>query len=270
MPSQKPDCLDGRVAVITGSTRGIGRVIAELFGRAGARVVVSSSRPGAAEATAADLCAQGLQCAGFGCDVSDQQQVQRLFEQTLATWGDVDIWVNNAGISGPFGYTLDVPTATWERVIRTNLLGCYYGCTVVLPHFLKRRYGKMINVSGGGAHRAQPCLSAYSSSKAAVVRFSDALAREYRNYRCISINVLEPGLVATDMITQAESIGPAQSRLQALPRVIRLFGTTAEEAAHLALHMASSKTDGVSGKLFTVMPRHRAIWRLLQTAVHLR
>lgn len=268
--SPHPVSLTGRVAVITGSTRGIGRAIAETFGHAGARVVLSSSRAEAVAQVTSELTSQGLQCIGVPCNVAEYEQVQHLYQQTLDTWGEVDIWVNNAGIAGPFAATLDVPRATWERVMHINILGCYYGFITVLPHMLERGYGKIVTVSGGGANRAQPFLSAYSSSKAAVVRLSDGLAREYRKQRGISINVLEPGLIATEMITDIESIGAAREVLNTFPRILRMFGTTVEETAALALRMVSSETDGMSGKVFSVMPKQRALWRVLQTVLHIR
>lgn len=262
--------LVGRTAVITGSTRGIGRAIAECFGCAGANVVLSSSQATAVSEAVATLTARGLRCSGLACDVSERKQVEQLLAHAVATWGGVDIWVNNAGRAGLFGATLDVPAHVWEQVIHVNLFGCYYGCMSVLPHMIERRYGKIVNVSGGGAHRAQRFLSAYSSSKAAIVRFTDALAREYTHLRYLSINVLEPGLVPTDMIMQHEGIGDARHALNAMPRVIRWFGTTAEETATLALRMVSHETDGVSGKTFSVMPRHRIFWRLFQGMTHMR
>lgn len=265
--SKQPIVLANRVAVITGGTRGIGRAIAAALGQAGAQVVISSSHAEAVERAATELRAQGVQCIGIPCDVSDLVQVQALLKQVLTTWSKVDIWVNNAGISGPFGYTLDVSPDVWERVLRVNLMGCYYGCITVLPHMLERRYGKIINLSGGGAQRAQRFLSAYSSSKAAIVRLSDALAREYKEQRFLSINVLEPGLVATDMLKQPEVVGAAGGALTSLPYVLRVMGTTAEEAAQLALRMASDETDGISGKIFSVMPRHRAIWRMARAKI---
>lgn len=263
----QPISLSGRVAVITGSTRGIGRAIAEAFGRAGARVVISSSRADAVAQASTELQRQGIQCIGVPCNVADQSQVKKLLQRTLAEWGVVDIWVNNAGISGPFGYALDVPPDAWAQVLQVNLMGCYYGCMAVLPQMIERRYGKIINLSGGGARRAQRFLSAYSTSKAAISRLSDALARDYQDHPYLSINVLEPGIVATDMLNYAETVGPAAEALKALPRVMRIFGTSAEECAQLALRMASSATDGVSGKTFSVMPRHRALWRIAQAAL---
>lgn len=258
--------LSGRVAVVTGSTRGIGRAIAEAYGRAGASVIVSSSRPEAVERAVAELRAQKLTCAGAACDVSRRDQVEGLLQAALAAFGQVDIWVNNAAISGPFAYTLDVPPAEWERVIQVNLLGSYYGSTVALAHMIGRRYGKLINVTGGGYKRAQRGLSAYSASKAGIVRLSEGLARDYAAQRFLSINVLAPGIVPTDMTSDWQTYGQAAEALRAFPRVKKIFGTTAEETAALALHMASPATDGVSGRVFEVMPRRRALWRLATAA----
>lgn len=265
--ARRPIALEGRVAVITGSTRGIGRAIAEAYGRAGARVVVSSSRHDAVERTVRELRAQGVTCSGLACDVSDRAQVEALAHHAVEGHGRIDIWVNNAAISGPFAYTVEVPPGEWERVIRVNLFGCLYGCAAAVPHMRARRYGKVINVTGGGFKRAQRFLSAYSASKAGIVRLTEGLAREHADQKALSFNVLAPGIVPTDMTSSWESIGEATEALKAFPRVMKIFGTTAEETAALALHMASPATDGVSGKVFEIMPRHRAIWRLAQAAV---
>lgn len=263
-----PISLTGRVAVITGSTRGIGRAIAARFAAAGARVVVSSSRPAAVAATVAELRAQGYgHVTGQAADVSDRDQVQALLQHALQAHGQVDVWVNNAAISGPFAATLDISPAEWERVIRVNLLGCYYGCTAVLPHMIERRYGKLINLTGGGFKRAQRYLSAYSASKAAIVRLTEGLAREHADQPFLAINVLAPGIVPTDMTNDWVTYGRAAAALRAFPRVKRIFGTTAEETAELALRMAGPATNGVAGRVYEVMPRRRALWRLAQAAV---
>lgn len=265
--AKPPISLKGQVAVITGSTRGIGRAIAERFGAAGARVVVSSSRAEAVEATVAALRARGVEAAGQACDVSERAQVEALLAHALASFQQVDIWVNNAAISGPFAYTVEVPPEEWERVIQVNLLGTYYGCAAVLPHMIGRGHGKLINVTGGGYKRAQRFLSAYSASKAGVVRLTEGLAREHAETKGLAINVLAPGIVPTDMTSDWVTIGTAAEAMKAFPRIKRIFGTTAEETAELALQMASPATDGVAGKVFEVMPRHRALWRMARTAV---
>lgn len=265
--ARRPVTLKGRVAVITGSTRGIGRALAEAYGCAGARVVVSSSRPDAVERTVGELRARGIVCSGRTCDVSDRAQVEALARHARDTHGQIDIWVNNAAISGPFAYTIEVPPGEWERVIEVNLFGCLYGCSAAIPHMVERGYGKVINVTGGGFKRAQRFLSAYSASKAGIVRLTEGLAREHAGQKYLSFNVLAPGIVPTDMTNSWQSIGAASDALKAFPRIMRIFGTTTEETADLALHMASPATDGVSGKVFEIMPRHRAMWRLAQAAV---
>ena len=260
--------LDGRVAVVTGSTRGIGRAIVERLGRAGAKVVVSSSRAEAVAQAAAELSAQGIAAIGVACNVSERAQVEQLRDAAIAKWGKVDIWINNAGISGPFALTLDVPPETWEQVIRINLMGTYYGSAAILPHMIANRYGKLINLSGGGAKRAQRFLSAYSTTKAAIVRFTEGLARDYADQRFLAINVLTPTIVPTDMtdLMTDKAIGKTASEaLKQFPRVQKIFGAPASETAEIALRMASSATDGVSGKVFEQMPRHRAIWRLAKS-----
>lgn len=259
--------LAGKTAVITGSTRGIGRAIAELYGRAGARVVVSSSRPDAVARAADELRAQGIACEGAPCDVADLAQVRALMGRALEAFGQVDVWVNNAAVSGPFGQTLEVPPEEWRRVIEVNVLGCYHGCVAALPHMIERRGGKIINLSGGGAKRAQRFLNAYSTSKAAIVRLTEGFARDYKDHPYLSFNVLAPGMVPTDMLNNFQTVGAGAEAIKALPKVMRIFGTSAEETAEVALRMASSATDGVSGKVFELMPRRRALWRLATAAL---
>ncbi|NTV64554.1 MAG: SDR family oxidoreductase [Oscillochloris sp.] len=259
--------LSGKVAVITGSTRGIGRAVAERYGRAGARVIVSSQDAEAVTQTVLDLRAKGVVCEGIMCDISDLSQVHELVRRAVNAFGQIDIWVNNAGVAGVFGPVLDIAPEEWRRVIEVNLLGTYNCCISVLPHMIERRSGKIINFSGGGAQRAQRYLSAYSTSKAAIVRMNEAFVRDYSTYPGISFNVLTPGMVPTDMMNSMRTVGAGVEAIQDLPRIMRIFSTTTEETAELALRMASSETDGVSGKIFEVMPRRRFLWRLAAAAV---
>jgi NAD(P)-dependent dehydrogenase (short-subunit alcohol dehydrogenase family) len=251
-------------AVVTGGSRGIGRAIAEALARAGAQVIISSvNTSNLAEAERA-LQAAGLNVSGICCDVSHRTEVEALAAAAAERMGRIDLWVNNAGISGPFGYALDVPPEAWEQVIRVNLLGTYYGCRAALPYMIGQRNGQIINLSGGGAKRAQRFLSAYSTSKAAIVRLTEAFARDYQDHPYLRFNVLTPGMVPTDMINHFETVGPGGEAIKQLPRVLRIFGTTAEETAALALRIVC---EGKNGQVFEVMPRHRAIWRLLKAAV---
>lgn len=259
--------LVGRVAVITGSTRGIGRAIAERYGRVGARVVISSTRPDAVSQTVAELESAGIACIGVPCDVSDLEQVQALCRRAIDAFGQVDIWVNNAGISGTFARTGDISPDVWRRVIDVNLVGCYHGCISVLPHMLSRRSGKIINVTGGGFKRSQRFLSAYSASKAGVVRLTEGLARDYVDHPGISFNVLAPGIVPTDMTNHWDAVGPAVDVLKDFPRIMRIFGTSVDETAEMALRMLASSNEKANGKTFEVLPRRRVLWRLATAAL---
>ncbi|WP_238613330.1 SDR family NAD(P)-dependent oxidoreductase [Candidatus Oscillochloris fontis] len=259
--------LAGKVAVITGSTRGIGRAIAERYGQAGARVVISSSKPEAVNQALLEMRAQGIVCEGMTCDVSDLVQVQALAQRAISVFGQIDMWVNNAGISGPFGPILDVPPEEWRRVIEVNVLGTYHGCISVLPHMIERREGKIINVSGGGTKQAQRFLGAYSTSKAAIVRLTDAFIRDYRDHPYVSFTILVPGMVPTDMINQIPLVGAGHEASKDLPRIMRIFGSSTAETADLAMRAVSHETDGVSGKVYEIMTRRRVVWNLVSAFV---
>ncbi len=262
--AKKRISLAGKVVVITGSTRGIGRAIAERYGRAGARIVISSSKPEAVDQTLREMRSQGIVCEGWACDVTDLAQVQALAQSAINAFGQIDIWVNNAGISGPFGPILDVPPEEWRRVIEVNVLGTYHGCISVLPHMIERRAGKIINVSGGGTKRAQRFLGAYSTSKAAIVRLTDAFIRDYREHPYVSFTILVPGMVPTDMINQIPLVGAGHEAAKGLPRIMRIFGSTTTETADLAMRAVSHETDGVSGRVYEIMTRRRIVANLLR------
>jgi NAD(P)-dependent dehydrogenase (short-subunit alcohol dehydrogenase family) len=128
--------LEGKVAVITGASRGLGKAIATLFARQGAMVVLSARSKIDIEQNAADMRAEGLEASAIVCDVSDPQQVDSLARFTIQKYGDFDIWVNNAGSAGPYGATLDLSPDQFLSVLRTNMFGVYYGSQIAMRHFL--------------------------------------------------------------------------------------------------------------------------------------
>ena len=157
--------LTGNVIVITGSTRGLGLAIAQACSQAGAAVVVSSRHAAAVAATVDAICAAGGQATGAACDVGNLSQVVALRDLALTRFGRLDAWVNNAGISGVYGPTLDVPVSAFENIFRTNILGTYYGSIVALQHFVDQRRGKLINMLGAGDRGVRPLQNAYGTSK---------------------------------------------------------------------------------------------------------
>jgi glucose 1-dehydrogenase len=262
--------LKDRVAVVTGSTRGLGRAIVEAYAREGARVVVSSRAPSAVAEVTRDLQERGWPATGMACDVADPAQVEALAAHAVERFGQIDVWVNNAGASAPWARTLDVPREAYEQVVRTNILGGYYGSATALRHMLPRGAGKLINLIGMGARGPAPFANAYGPSKAWVLNFTLGLAREYRDSG-VGIFVFGPGMVRTEMLTQIRVIGAEARRpLRLLPLALRLLAVPPEEAAARAVRIASAATDGQTGKVYGSprLPRlarglTREAWRLL-------
>jgi NAD(P)-dependent dehydrogenase (short-subunit alcohol dehydrogenase family) len=201
--------LAGRVAIVTGGTRGLGLEIARAYEDAGAEVLAT----------------------GRDADVTDPAACAALVERA----GPVTVLVNNAGMLGPAGRVEDNDWEQWVETLRVNLLGTVSMCRAVLPGMRERGYGKILNLSGGGATAPRPNFSAYAASKAAVVRFTETLAGEVAG---IDVNAIAPGALPTRMLDEVlasglETVEPAGF----------------ERATALAVFLASAASDGISGRL---------------------
>jgi glucose 1-dehydrogenase len=239
--------LKGKVAVITGASRGFGRAVAELFAREGASVILSARSQKDIEEIAAQLRREGHEAVAFVCDVSDPAQLEALAHFALQTCGHFDIWVNNAGVAGPYGATFDLRPEQFLRVFQTNMQGVYHGSRLAMRHFLPRRSGKLINVLGAGSRKPAPNQNAYGSTKAWIRIFTMALAKEYRNSG-VGVFALQPGLMETDLLTEVVTFEEHAERLRrVMPMVIRSGGRQPEVAARKALWLASPATDGKTG-----------------------
>ena len=185
--------LDGKVAVVTGGNRGIGRGIVEALAGEGATVALTARERPRAEAAARDV---GNRALGFGCDVRDPEQVARLFRDLTAAAGGVDILVNNAGI-GIFKPVEELGLDDWRATIDTNLSGVFYCCREAIPLMKKRGGGYIFNVSSLAGKNPFANGAAYNASKFALNGFSEALMMEVR-YDGIRVSYLMPGSVATE------------------------------------------------------------------------
>lgn len=239
--------LEGKVAVITGASRGLGKAIAQLFAREGAKVVLSSRTKEQIELNAADLRGEGLNAVAFPCDVSDPNQVEELARFAIQEYGGFDIWVNNAGIAGPYGATLELSTDQFLSVLRTNMFGDYHGSVVAMRHFLPRKSGKLINILGAGSKKPVPNQNAYGSTKAWVRVFTLALAAEYKDSG-VGVFAFQPGLMDTDLLTEIVTFKDHEKRLRDfMPFLIRAAGKKPGVVARKALWLASPATDGKTG-----------------------
>ena len=254
--------LDDKVAIITGSTRGIGKAIAQAFVREGARVVITSSHRASVDKALSDF--PGESVFGHVCDVSDYTQVEELVASTVEQFGKLDVFINNAGISDTFYNVTDSDPEEWSRVIDINLKGTYYGTRAALNYFLKNGHpGRIINMAGSGTDRKSntPFISAYGSSKAAIARFTSAVAEEYKDTP-VSIMLLHPGLVRTNIIS-AENPTPEMKRQQeTFQTIVDIFAQPPSVAAALAVKMASDKGGCKSGDYVSALDTKRKKWLL--------
>lgn len=255
--------LENKVAVITGGTRGLGLGIARAYAAAGAAVVITGRSPATLDQALAHLRAAGAQVAGIACDVGDLAQVETLGAFAVTTFGRLDIWVNNAGLSAPYGPTLEIPTEDFRRVIDTNILGTYNGSIVALHHMLPNGRGKLINLLGRSRPKGVQYQNAYSASKAWVASFTGALAAEYRASG-VDIYAFNPGLVDTDMLRRVDVVEGYEGKIKPLETVIRLWGNQPDLPAQRALWLASDASDGKTGQTVSLLTPAQALKGLLR------
>jgi len=239
--------LNGKVTIVTGASRGLGKAIAFAFAGAGAKVVLAARSQKDIEQNAAELNAAGRAAVTFVCDVSDPQQVEALARFAISTYGHFDVWVNNAGVAGPYGSTFDLSPDQFLSVLRTNMFGVYHGSRMAMRHFLPRKSGKLINILGAGSKKPAPNQNAYGSTKAWIRVFTLALAAETKSSG-VGVFALQPGLMDTDLLTEVVTFKEHEKRLREfMPFLIRAAGKKPKVAARKALWLASSATDGKTG-----------------------
>ena len=252
--------LTDRRCLVTGGGRGIGRAIALALAREGAHVAILARTGSELDETAALLDDRGQAALKLRADVGRREEVDAAIERVLAAWDGVDVLVNNAGIQGPIGRVEEVDPEAWMQLVQVNLGGCFYCTRKVLPAMITQHYGKIINLSGGGAVGPRPFFSAYSASKAGVVRFSENLAGEVAEHG-IDVNAIAPGAVNTRMLDQRLAAGAAVSaeERERDQRLLREGDATGERAAALAVYLASARSDGLTGRLLS------AVWDSWET-----
>jgi NAD(P)-dependent dehydrogenase (short-subunit alcohol dehydrogenase family) len=251
--------LAGRTALITGASRGLGLEIARAYLAAGADGVCICAREAPAlESAIADLhllAAPGQQVHGEVADVSRPDDVERLVEGALARLGGLTILVSNAGVYGPKGATERTDWAEWVRAVEINLYGSVLPARALVPHFIARGYGKVVQLSGGGASGPLPGLSAYAASKAAVVRFAETLAQELWEHG-VDVNAIAPGALNTRMLDELLAAGPERVEESFYERALeqrRSGGVPLRRGAELAVFLGSAASDGITGKLLSAV-----------------
>jgi NAD(P)-dependent dehydrogenase (short-subunit alcohol dehydrogenase family) len=253
------DELRGRTALITGASQGLGLEIARAYLRAGAAGVYICGRdPGALKAAEEELSAlalPGQEIAAESADVSQADEVERLCAHAVERFPELTVLVNNAGVYGPKGSIEEVDWQEWTRAIEINLYGSVLPARALAPHFRRRGYGKVVQLSGGGATNPLPGLSGYAASKAAVVRFAETLAGELREHG-VDVNAIAPGALNTRMLDEVIAAGPERVGAGFYERALeqqRSGGVPLERGAELAVYLGSASSDGVTGKLLSAV-----------------
>ncbi|NTV45080.1 MAG: SDR family oxidoreductase [Chlorobiales bacterium] len=247
--------LQGKVVIITGSTKGIGKAIAKRFVDEGAKVVITSSSQRNVDNAVKEF--PGQNAFGMACDVTNYDDVEKLISETVKRFGHLDVIINNAGVAEPFRRIVDAPLEDWYKPIDINIKGSYHCCRAALKYFLTQGKGKVINMAGAGTTTNTPYFSGYGSSKAALYRMTMALSEEYKGTG-IEVMLLNPGLVRTEILSVDRPTLDLQKRMETFSKVMDMFAQPPSVAAGLAVKLAGSWSDGKPGVYLNALSKTRA------------
>ena len=241
--------LSGKVALITGSSRGIGKAIAQQLAAHGAKVVISSRKADSCEAVAAEISASGGTAFARACHVGHKAELQALVDATLDKWGQIDIVVGNAAANPSFGPSIETPDEVWQKVIHTNVLSNVWLCNMTLPAMAARREGAVIIVSSVGGLLGSAYLGAYCISKAADMQLARNLAVEWGPHN-IRVNCIAPGIIRTHF-SRALWADPERAAIFARHTPLRRLGDP-DDVAGVALMLASRAGAYITGQTLVV------------------
>jgi len=250
--------LVGRQAIITGASQGLGLEIARRYLAAGADIMLCARNAELLEEARAGLvklATDGQKVVAQAADVALESDAENVVVQTIKRLGGCHVLVNNAGVYGPKGQIESVDWSEWVKAIEINVLGSVLMSRAVLPHFKGQRYGKLIQLSGGGATNPMPRISAYAVSKAAIVRYAETLSEEVRGLG-IDVNAMAPGALNTRMLDEILLAGPEKVGQDFYDRAAKqkqAGGAGLEMGADLALFLASDASNGITGKLISAV-----------------
>ncbi|HEX3538036.1 MAG TPA: SDR family oxidoreductase [Stellaceae bacterium] len=234
--------LAGRVAIVTGGSRGIGAAAAAALAAAGAAVTIAA-RDGAAASRVADaIVGKGGKAIGVTCDVSDFAAVEAMLAETNRSCGTVDILVNNAAIVEPIGFLADSDPAAWRRNIEINLIGPYHAVRATLPQMLASNSGTIIDVSSGAAHRPMEGWAAYCSAKAGLAMLTEAITLE-SGALGIRVFGFSPGVIDTDMQVKVRASG-----INRVSRIPRADLAPVDHPAAAILYLCTTAADDLAGR----------------------
>jgi NAD(P)-dependent dehydrogenase (short-subunit alcohol dehydrogenase family) len=251
--------LAERSAIITGANQGLGRAIATGYVRAGASVLLVARGQELLRQVQDELMPQALapgqRVLIKSGDVSSPESCTAIARHATEVLPNLSILVNNAGVYGPMGNIEDVDWTKWVEAIQINLFGTVLMCRAVIPVFRKQAYGKIINLSGGGATAPLPRISSYAASKAAVVRLTETFAEELRLAH-VDVNAIAPGALNTRLLDEVLNAGPEKVGQDFYNRSLKQRdegGAPFEKGVATAVFLASAISDGITGRLLSAV-----------------
>ena len=241
--------LEGKVVIVTGAGRGIGRAVAVAYGQEGASVCCAARTKDQIEGTARQIEAGPGRALAIETDVTDWESVGRMVQATVSEFGGLDIMVVNAGVGLDRRRSVDdSDVADWRTTVDVNLMGAYYSMKAVIPHMKERGAGKIITMGSGNGHKGRVGGSAYGATKAALWMLTRILAQEVWEYN-ISVNELIPGPVRTEMTDQGSS------RPGSVFDIDSEWAKDPEDVVPIALFMATQPDVGPTGQFFSLLRR---------------
>lgn len=238
--------LEGKVALVTGGSKGIGRAIALAFAGEGADVAIAARNPDDLERTAKEIEAAGRRAIAVPTDVADREQVAALVERTIADLGGLDVLVNNAG-AAPFLSTVDsIRPEGFEKYFRINFTSAFHATQAASKHLLAKGAGSVVNVASVAGFIASPGLTYYASAKAALISFTKTVAQEWASSG-VRVNAIAPGWIETEMNAQARQDPSFYEGIRSMIPMGR-WGT-AEEVAQVALFLAGERSSFMTGSV---------------------
>ncbi|TVR23559.1 MAG: glucose 1-dehydrogenase [Anaerolineaceae bacterium] len=241
--------LNGKVAIVTGSSRGIGLAIAERYAQHGAKVVLSSRKQESLDAVAADMRDKGYDVLPVAAHNGDKEALARLVDATIQHYGGLDIVVNNAATNPHFGNLIDSEDSMWQKTFDVNIMGNFWLCQAAVPAMRRRKGGKIVNIASINGLRPGTFQGIYSMTKAAVISLTKTLAMELAGDN-IQVNAIAPGLIKTyfaQAIWDNETV--AQSIIERTPQ--RRIGEP-DEIAGMAVYLASAASNFATGQLYVI------------------
>jgi 3-oxoacyl-[acyl-carrier protein] reductase len=251
--------LAGRSAIVTGASQGLGRAIAVRLAEAGANVLLTARGADALEDARREVARRatrpGQVVDALAGDVSDPVSCEAAVARALSALSGLHVLVNNAGVYGPLGAIEDVDWDVWVDAVRINLFGTVLMCRAAIPHFRRQGYGKIVNLSGGGATAPLPRISAYAASKAAVVRLTETFAEELKDAH-VDVNAIAPGALNTRLLDEVLAAGPGKVGRGFFERSLKQKdegGAPLAKGAELVAFLASAASDGITGRLLSAL-----------------